>query len=88
MSNNGTRTIRIWGDTLTTGRCRSERCGAAITFARTVKSDAMMPFDGEVVALKTERDLVTGRPVWHVDYEASHFRTCPDADRFSGSGRR
>lgn len=83
----GPRLIRVWADTVRKGTCRSEKCGASITFAQTVNTGKHMPFDGELVALATEHEPETRRVIYSVDFETSHFRTCPDANRFSARGR-
>ena len=73
---------RVFADTVTPGHCRDSRCGAAITFATNVKTGKVMPYDGELVALSTERDESSGRQVWVVDLSTSHFASCPAAQRF------
>lgn len=82
------RLIRVWADTVRTGTCRSETCGATLEFAETVKNGKAMPFDAPIVALATERDSASGRQIFLVDLATSHFATCPDAKRYSGSSRR
>lgn len=85
-SDNGTtraaKTTRVWADTVQPARCRDPKCGASITFATNVKSGKAMPFDGELVALATERDAATGRQIWTVDLSTSHFASCIAAGRF------
>jgi hypothetical protein len=84
----GPGTIRVWADTVRPAKCRSEHCGASIEFAETVKNGKAMPFDAPIVALQTETDGGTGRAIYVVDFATSHFKTCPDANRFSGSAKR
>jgi hypothetical protein len=81
------RTILVWADTVKVARCRSEACGARIFFAETVATGRTTPFTGEPVPLRTSRDAESGRNMYEFDYEDSHFRSCPDAERFSGSKR-
>lgn len=81
------RRVSVWKDTVRVGRCRSERCGAKIWFAQTVGRGKNMPFDGDPVPLRTLTDHETGRLIWEVLYESSHFRSCPAADEFSAARR-
>lgn len=72
--------LPIYQDSKGQGQCRS--CGAAITWAELAKSGKRMPFDGEIVVVRTEGDLLGGgRVIEHVDTSitASHFETCPNA---------
>lgn len=70
--------IAIYADSRGKGTCRS--CGAPIEWAETVRGKRM-PFDGEIVAVRTEGSPIRGRVVEYVDtaITASHFETCPDA---------
>lgn len=84
-----TKYVRIYADTIQRGGpCRGEHCDAHVTFAENVLSGKRTPFTGEIVALATERERATGRQIFLVDFEQIHFRSCPDAQRFSGSARR
>lgn len=69
--------LEIWADTRGQSACRS--CGAPIEWAEMVKSGKRMPFNGEIVPVRSEhRD---GRLVEIVDstVTTSHFSTCKDA---------
>lgn len=73
-------TFAVYADTKGPGACRG--CGAPITWARTVAGDKATPITGrEPVPLRTEHDLM-GRLIEHYDAADTHFRTCPEADRF------
>jgi len=82
MADDKVRTMEVWGDTVTPGQCRDPDCGKALTYATSVKSGRHMPFTGELVALSTERDPKSGRPIWTVDLATNHFATCPGAAFF------
>lgn len=82
-----TRTIAVYADSIRFGRCRSSDCGASIFFAQTVATGKHMPFTGEPVPLRTTIDDASGRQVYHLDFEHSHFRDCVSANRFSASRR-
>jgi hypothetical protein len=75
--------LKIFADTKNTSRCKSDACGATITWAQLAQGQQKkICFDGEVVALRST--IVGGRVVEEIDTEinATHFETCPDADRF------
>ena len=72
-------TLRIYRDTRGKGRCRT--CGAAIEWAELV-SGKRMPFDGEIVAVKTEQETDRAVEVIDTDVTSSHFQTCPDAEKW------
>lgn len=71
--------IKIFQDSKGPGNCRS--CHAAITWAETIRGKRM-PFDGEIVAVKTEGSPIAGRVVEVIDTDvtSSHFATCPQAN--------
>ncbi len=73
--------IQIYADSKARAQCRS--CAAAITWAEVVKSGKRMPFDGEIVAVRTQGSILEGegRLIEHVDttITKSHFETCPHA---------
>jgi hypothetical protein len=74
--------IEIFADSKGPGRCRS--CGAAITWAET-RRGKRMPFDGEIVPLRTQGSVLEGDRVIEVvdtDVTPSHFQTCPDAKQW------
>lgn len=75
-------TTRVFGDTAQRAICRDLACRARITFAQNVKTGKAMPFDGDLVALATELEPETRRPIWTVDLATSHFATCPAAKKF------
>ena len=70
--------MHIYQDSKGRGRCRS--CGAPITWAE-LTSGKRHPFDGEIVAVKTQGSILEGRVIEHVEttITPSHFATCPDA---------
>ena len=70
--------IAIFQDSKSSGRCRS--CGAPLTWATTVKGKNM-PFDGQIVVMRTEGDLLRDRLIDYVDTDVSavHWQTCPHA---------
>ena len=69
--------LEIFGDTRGKATCRS--CGAPIEWAEMRKSGKRMPFDGEIVAVRTS--YVDGRLIEIVDstVTTSHFATCQHA---------
>lgn len=71
--------IAIYQDSRGKGRCRS--CGAAIEWAETV-GGKRMPFDDEIVVVRTQGSAIRDRVVEYVDTSVSptHFQTCPDAN--------
>lgn len=72
--------IEIYADSRGLGQCRS--CGAAVEWAEVVKSGKRLPFDGEIVPVRTQDDLLGGGRVIEVvdtTVTPSHFETCPDA---------
>lgn len=79
--------IAIYADSRGKDRCRS--CGAPIEWAEVVASGKRMPFDRELVVVRTEGNPITGRVIEHVDtsISASHFATCPDAQDWRGRKR-
>ena len=70
--------IAIYQDSRGKGRCRS--CGAPVEWAETLKGKRM-PFDGEIVAVRTQGSPIWERVIEYVDTTVtpSHFATCPDA---------
>lgn len=70
--------IGIYQDSRGKGHCRS--CGAAIEWAKTFRGK-WMPFDGEIVAVRTQGSPIGNRVIEYVDTTVtpSHFATCPDA---------
>lgn len=83
------KTIRVWADTARPGTCRGEKCRQPITFAENLKSGKQTPFNGpRLLPLAIERDRVTGRQIFVMDFEESHFRKCVDVKQFSAGGRR
>lgn len=77
--------IEIYADTRGKARCRS--CEARIEWATVVKSGKKMPFDGEIVPVRSYHegpDSFTGRLIEVVDttVTTSHFATCPQSDRW------
>lgn len=80
--------LSIFQDSRGSGTCRS--CGAPITWAE-LTSGKRMPFDGELVAVRTQGSLfLSGERVVEVidtDITPSHFQTCPDRDQWR-KGRR
>lgn len=74
--------IDIWADTKGSANCRS--CGARISWAEVVKSGRKMPFDGDIVAVRTAHHPETWRAIETVDTSVtkSHFATCKDSDQW------
>jgi hypothetical protein len=70
--------LKIYADSKGAGQCRS--CGAPITWAE-LTSGKRHPFDGELVAVRTQGSMLEGRVIEEVDTSitSSHFQTCPDA---------
>ncbi len=75
------KTATVFADEVSESRCTGRSCGAAVTWAKFVKSGKKCPFD-ELVILRSGTDQATGRPTHVIDLERSHYATCPDADRF------
>jgi hypothetical protein len=73
---------QIYGDTRGKSVCKS--CGAPIEWAEMVASGRKMPFDGEIVAVRTEHEPGSHRLIEIVDLAVSisHFATCPNASNF------
>jgi hypothetical protein len=80
--------ISVYEDSVSkhTSPCRS--CQAPITWAETL-AGKRMPFDGEIVAVRTERERATARAILVIDtaVTTSHFATCPDASTWRGRKR-
>lgn len=76
------RLTLVWADTIRHGFCRDAACGARLTFAQNVRTGNVMPFSGELVALRTDTERETGRVMWQVDLRDAHFATCPGAAGF------
>lgn len=74
--------IDIYADSRGFGTCRS--CGAKIEWARRVNGNKAMPWNGEIVAIRTKREEATNRVIETLDSSVtiSHFATCPDAEKF------
>lgn len=75
------KTATVFADEINKARCTGPSCGAAVTWAKFVKSGKKCPFD-ELVILRSGTDEASGRPTHVIDLERSHYATCPDADRF------
>jgi hypothetical protein len=73
-------TAWIYADTLGQTLCRGAQCRAKITWAEMVSSGKKMCFDGEPKPLEIADRL--GRPVWQVDLQTTHWRSCPDQQVF------
>lgn len=74
--------LDIYSDSKGQGRCRS--CGASITWAE-LTTGRKMPFDGDVVVVRTQGNILGGdRVVETVDTSITrtHFETCPDAKKW------
>lgn len=84
MAESTGRTVWILADTVGYGSCRGEHCGARLAWAETLKGKRM-PFDGELVALRTN---VTpdSRITWEVSLDQAHWSSCPDFKRFKRGG--
>lgn len=65
----------------TKGRARCRSCNRPITWFVMAQSGRRMPFDGDVVYVKTERRDKDGLLVGFVDgtINPSHFSSCPQA---------
>lgn len=73
-------TIEIYADSRGQGTCRS--CGAALEWAEVVASGRRMPFDGPLVAVRTQGDLLGGGRVIEVvdtTVTPTHWERCPQA---------
>lgn len=72
-------TIAVYDDTRGRGVCRS--CGAPVTWVQAVKSGKRIPFDGDVVYVRSCHDAAR-RLVGEIDptVSPSHFATCPQAN--------
>jgi hypothetical protein len=70
--------LKIYADSKGPGQCRS--CGAAITWAE-LTSGKRHPFDGEIVAVRSQGSILEGRVIEDIDTSItrSHFESCPDA---------
>ena len=70
--------LKIYQDSKGPGTCRS--CAAPITWAE-LTSGKRMPFDGEIVVVRTQGSILDGRVIEEVDTDItpSHFQTCPQA---------
>lgn len=70
--------MKIYQDSRGKGTCRS--CGASIEWAELV-SGKRHPFDGEIMPVRTQGNILQGRVIEEVDtgITSSHFATCPDA---------
>lgn len=74
--------LQIYQDSRGQGRCRS--CGANVEWAE-LTSGKRMPFDGEIVVVKTQGSLLGGeRIVEFVDTAVTptHWETCTDPERW------
>lgn len=73
--------IQIYQDSKGKGRCRS--CGASIEWAETIRGKRI-PFDGEIVAVRTQGSVLEGRVVEVIETTVTkvHFETCPDAKKW------
>jgi hypothetical protein len=75
-------TIQIFQDPKGPGTCRS--CGAAITWAETIRGKKI-PLDGrDVVAVRTEGNPIRERVIELIDTGITkvHFETCPEAEKW------
>lgn len=72
--------LNVYDDTRGRGECRS--CKAPITWFEMVSSGKRMPFDGDVVFVRTRTE--DGRLVGGVDNSVnpSHFSSCPQASNW------
>lgn len=74
--------FQVLDSTRSSARCRS--CNRPITWFVMAQSGRRMPFDGEVVYVKTERRDKDGLLVGFVDgsINPSHFATCDRKDQW------
>jgi len=70
-------TVEVYGDTVGASRCRDEDCRARIWFAEHVKTGKRGVYSGEPTALTIRTERPSGREIWTVDLELSHFASCP-----------
>jgi hypothetical protein len=79
--------IQIYADSKGRGTCRS--CGADVEWAETIRGKRM-PFNPPIVAMRSQGSILEGdgRVIEDVDttVTASHFATCPDADKWRRKG--
>lgn len=73
--------LEVFDETRGRGECRS--CHAPITWFELVNSGKRMPFDGDVVFVRTRTDD-DRRLVGAIDTSVnkSHFATCPQASKW------
>lgn len=74
--------IAIYADSRGGGVCRS--CGAAIEWAELAGSGKRMPFEGAIVAVRSQANILTGRLIEFVDttITPTHFEKCPEAKQW------
>lgn len=72
--------LQIYADSRGRSYCRS--CNGSIEWAELVTSGKWIPFDDEIVAVRTEGSSLTDRVIEYVDTSITptHFETCPDAE--------
>ena len=75
--------LAIYQDSKGKGTCRS--CGAPIEWAELVSSGKRMPFDGKIVAVRSQANVLDDRVIEFVDTSVSptHWSSCPQAKAWS-----
>jgi DNA-directed RNA polymerase subunit RPC12/RpoP len=78
--------IAIYQDSKGKGRCRS--CGASIEWAETERGKRI-PFDGEIVAVRSQGSPLGGRVLEYVDTSVtpSHFQNLPGREGLAAAMR-
>lgn len=79
---------QVWGDTVRQSTCRSRNCHKPIWFATNARTGTDMPFDVRPVVTAIQPELETGRQLWTVSLQHTHFATCVDAPSFRTKGHR
>jgi hypothetical protein len=73
--------IAIIADTKSTRFAQCRSCGARIQWAETVNGKRI-PFDGEIVVLRSQGSPLEGRTIEYVDAKQNHFVTCPHREQW------
>lgn len=71
--------IEIWQDSKRKSRCRS--CGGDVEWAVSAKTGRSMPFDGEIVSVRSQGSMLTDRVRELIDTSVSPIHECPARSR-------
>lgn len=66
--------LEIWQDEKRRARCRS--CGAPIEWAVNARTNRPTPFDGEIVAIRTQGNMLTDRVREIIDTTVTSVHRC------------